>query len=129
MAAKKANDKVATAAAKANDMGTLMRDFQNEVLALEKTKRALAQQFKNEPKKTVMVSPLYQPYFGKVMPVSINGICVCMPIDGTAHAVPVSFADEILNRIASVDTIIKKQRHMAAIGDNYESTPGELKIF
>ena len=121
--------KVATAAAKANDMGTLMRGFQQEVLALEHTKRALAQQFKNEPKKTVMVSPLYQPYFSKVMPVTINGICVCMPIDGTAHSVPESFADEILGRIAAIDSIIKKQRHMADIGDNCESTPGELKIF
>lgn len=111
------------------EMTDLMREHTQEMSKVESQKRQLANQYKTEDKVPVMVSPLYQPYFGKVMDVNINGISIFLPIDGTTHLIPRTFADEVFERIFKVDDIIKKQRRMADIKENLESSPGELQLF
>lgn len=105
-----------------------MREHAQEMAKVEMQKRDLANQYKNEEKVPVMVSPLYQPYFGKVMDVNLNGISIFLPIDGTTHLIPRTFADEVYERVYKVDNIIKKQRRMADIRENVESSPGELQL-
>lgn len=88
----------------------------------------LANRYRNEEKVPMAVSPLYRPYFGNVMKVSINGISIYMPIDNTTHNIPKTFADEIHSRIKAVDAIMKKQDKMADISRNLETAPGELPL-
>ena len=45
----------------------------------ERERKALARQFKKQDTVPVQVSPLYQPYFGKVMTVTINGVSIAIP--------------------------------------------------
>ena len=75
------------------------------------------------------MSPLYQPYLGKVIQISINGITIAFPINGTSHKVPRSFADEIDSRVMAIDATINKAKKMADIPENHERYPGELQMF
>lgn len=96
--------------------------------ATEARKRLL-KYYKEEPKVTTYVSPMYKPYFGNVMTVTISGISIRFPIDGSKHDIPATFADEIERRRRNVDAIINKQKRMASISTNVESNPGELELF
>lgn len=92
-------------------------------------KRKLMQTFKNEKQVPVKISPMYQPYFGKTMPVSLNGLTIYVKVNGSVQYVPRSFADIIEERIMNIDRMLTKQHRMANIQENFESSPGELKIF
>ena len=95
----------------------------------ENTRKKLLLHYKDEEKVSRSVSPLYEPYFGKVMQISINGITIAFPIDGTTHQIPQTFADALDSRVMAIDAIIKKSKKMAKIPENYERNPGELKMF
>ena len=105
-----------------------LQEQSKQIASAVREQENLAIRYRNEDKVTVAVSPLYRPYFGNVMKVSINGISIYMPIDNTPHQIPKSFADEIYGRINAVDAIMKKQDRMANISANIESTPGELTL-
>ena len=91
-------------------------------------KRKIAERYKNEPKKGVVISPLYAPYFGARLSVTLNGILVVVPVDGQTHEIPQSFADEVKSRIMAVDATIKKASKLSNISNNSESYAGELKF-
>lgn len=95
----------------------------------EKRKKALVETYRAEAKVSKSISPLYQPYFGKCLQISINGITIAMPVDGSTHDVPQSFADEIQSRIMAIDNTIKKASKMSNVASNSEQYPGELKMF
>lgn len=95
----------------------------------EMNKRRLVETYKSEPKVKTSISPLYQPYLGKNIQISINGITIAMPVDGSVHEVPESFADEIASRIMAVDASIRKATQMSKVQENSEQYPGELKMF
>ena len=97
--------------------------------AADLTRKSLVEEYRSEEKVTRSVSPLYQPYLGKVIQISINGITIAFPIDGTSHKVPRSFADEIDSRVMAIDATINKAKKMAAIPENHERYPGELQMF
>ena len=88
------------------------------------TRKSLVEEYKAEEQ-----SPLYQPYLGKVIQISINGITIAFPINGTSHKVPRSFADEIDSRVMAIDATINKAKKMADIPENHERYPGELQMF
>lgn len=92
-------------------------------------RRELIAYYKGEEKVERSLSPLYEPYLGKVIQISINGITIAFPVNGTTHKVPQSFADEIDSRRMAVDATLLKAKKMAAISDNHESYPGELQMF
>lgn len=92
-------------------------------------KKALMKKYKEEEKVPMYLSPMYRPYVGNVMPVSINGIKIYFKVDGSTQLVPKTFADEIANRRIQIDAILTKQSRMADVQANAEGTPGELKMF
>jgi hypothetical protein len=100
-----------------------------QMLTADAARRNLVQKYSTEKKVFTSISPMYQPYFGKVMPVMINGIRIDIPVNGQKYEVPQSFADEIEAKVMAIDRMILKQRHMANISGNLETSPGELKIF
>lgn len=99
------------------------------VHAADTARRQLLAQYKAEEKVERSLSPLYEPYLGKVIQISINGITIAFPVNGTTHKVPQSFADEIDSRRMAVDATLLKAKKMAAVADNHESYPGELQMF
>lgn len=110
------------------ELSEALKEQAVEIANTERNKETLANKYRNEEKVPMAVSPLYRPYFGNVMKVSINGISIYMPIDNTTHYVPRTFADEITSRVKAIDNIMKKQDRMANIASNLESTPGELPL-
>lgn len=97
--------------------------------AAESTRKALLEKYKAQEKVERSVSPLYEPYLGKVLQISINGITIAFPINGSVHKVPQSFADEIDSRVMAIDATINKAKKMSAYQTNSESYPGELQMF
>lgn len=99
------------------------------VAAKEKDRKALAKSFRDQEKVPVQVSPLYMPYFGRVMTVTINGASVAIPCDGKTYMVPATFAEEVLIRLNNQDELIQKKRRLGDVSNNFETSPGELQIF
>ena len=111
---------------KKSELSQALQEQSQQIASAVKEQVNLANRYRSEEKVTVSVSPLYRPYFGNVMQVSINGISIYMPIDNTPHKIPKTFADEIYSRVNAIDAIMKKQDRMANISANVETTPGEL---
>lgn len=92
-------------------------------------RKALVKEYRTEDKVPMYLSPMYQPYLGRTMTVSINGISIFFAVDGSTQMVPKTFADEITSRRINIDSILNKQGKMSDVVNNHESSPGELKIF
>lgn len=107
----------------------LNKAIQNEHLKVQARKKELLKIYRDEEKVAVHISPMYRPHFGNVLVLTINGITIGVPVDGSAYKVPKTFAEHISARVAKVDAIIKKTNDMANIGGNFESNPGELELF
>lgn len=102
------------------------------VAKVEKGRRELATEFRNEEKVSVKIPPLYKPYFGRVLTISINGISCAIPVDGQVYEVPKSFAEEANVRMFRQDELIQKQEKLtesAKSKNNFENYPGELALF
>ena len=98
-------------------------------VAAQTRRKEMLKAYREEEKVAVHISPMYRPYFGNVMIMTLNGFSIYVPVDGNAHKVPKTFAEHINARVAKVDSIIKKTDSMADIARNFESNPGELEIF
>ena len=95
----------------------------------EARRKDLLQIYKDQPKVRCQASPLYQPYLGKVLQMSINGISIAFPINGSVHEIPQAFADELASRIMAVDNTLNKAKHMSNFSENAEHYAGELQMF
>ena len=102
---------------------------EQSVQQVELKRRALVKVYKTEELVPVTIAPLYAPYVGASMTVSINGITCVIPCDGRTHQVPESFAIEAKTRIYKIDCMITRKKKMQSISDNAEHTPGEIKFF
>lgn len=91
--------------------------------------KALLARYKSEPQVERSLSPLYEPYLGKVIQISINGITIAFPVDGISRKIPESFADELDSRRLAVDASIKKSKRMSDVGSNSEKYAGEIRMF
>lgn len=120
--AKKKEDEVITKA-------QINKESDNAVKSAEMDRKLLARQFKEQELVAVQVSPLYQPYFGKVMTVTVNGTSVAVPCDGMTYKIPATFAEEVAIRIYKQDQLLLKKRRMGSVSANFENSPGELQIF
>jgi hypothetical protein len=107
----------------------LNREIQKAQITAQARKKELLKIYRDEEKVSIHISPMYRPHFGNVMTMSVNGITVAVPVDGTVHKVPKTFAEHINARIMKVDSIIKKTDNMADVARNFESNPGELELF
>lgn len=108
---------------------TVMKDLDRSVATAEMKRKTLASQYNSEEKRSVSISPLYKPYFGKVMTVTINGISCAVPVDGKNYSIPKTFAEEVEARKYKQDRLIEKKKGMSDIQNNFESSPGELTLF
>lgn len=108
---------------------SITKESDRAVRSAEAERKALAQDFKKQKLVSVQISPLYQPYFGRVMTVTLNGTSVAVPVDGRTYKIPASFAEEVKIRIYNQDQLLMKKRRMSRVTDNFESSPGELQLF
>lgn len=92
-------------------------------------KRQLRDKYAKEEKVPVYLAPMYQPYFGKNMRVMIQGVSVYVPVDGSTHMLPKTFASEVARRRMCIDNILTKQHRMSDVSANGEKAPGELALF
>lgn len=105
------------------------KETNQTVQQAEADRRLFAQSLKEQDVVPVTISPLYKPYFGKVMTVTINGVSVTVPVDGKTYDIPVTFASEVNRRKFRQDRMFEKKRGMSNISNNFETTPGELTLF
>ena len=97
--------------------------------AVEMRRRSLLKTYKEEDKLSVTISPLYKPYFGASMTVSINGISIIIPCDGKTYPINKTHAIEALGRIAKANLMIDRGKVLKDVSSNVESSPGEIKFF
>ena len=110
------------------DLG-LIKD-NREIAKASLRRKQLIKHYKNEKQVVTYVSPMYRPYFGNVMTVTINGISIRFPIDGSKQEIPATFADEIERRRRNIDNIERKQKRMAAVKENEDKgSIGSLSLF
>lgn len=133
MSAAKSNTTVATAAKTPSNNGVYVaptNTVSKPVSAgvLEVRRKNLAKEYRDGKKVTITGSPFYRPYFGKVMPIIINGIAVHVPMDGTSYEIPEAFAEVFYERIHRVDALVKTQREMSEATSNLEAYPGERSL-
>lgn len=94
----------------------------------QKQKQDVFHQYMYEERVDMYLSPTYRPYFGNVMPVTINGVTIEFPVDGSTHSIPKTFADEIANRRVLIDKINFKTERMSDVQSNFEYVPGDLEL-
>ena len=99
------------------------------VQSAEMRRRQLSKVYKGQETVAVSVPPLYKPYFGESMVVTINGFTVVVPCDGRTYKVAEVFATEIMSRLNKTNEIIEKGKSMANVSGNHEKSMGELKFF
>lgn len=100
-----------------------------ELAASQTARQELRKRYAAEKQVSVYLSPMYKPYFGRVMRVGINGVCIDFPVDGRNYKVPMSFASEIVRRRQSIDNILEKQKRMSEVAQDTEGSPGSLRLF
>lgn len=81
-----------------------------------------------EEKVEVTLAPMYQPYFGEIMTVGLNGLNIYVPVDGRSHKVPKSYAGIIHGRRRMVDDQISRRNRLSNVSANRESYAGELTL-
>lgn len=134
MVSKEEVDKlVADAVAKALAETAVATKSMEEVAApslidAQKQKQDVFHQYMYEERVDMYLSPTYRPYFGNVMPVTINGVTIEFPVDGSTHSIPKTFADEIANRRVLIDKINFKTERMSDVQSNFEYVPGDLEL-
>ena len=102
---------------------------QPDLRAAEQHRRDNLKIYNSEPKVRYSVSPLYEVYLGKVHQLSINGITIAFPIDGTAHEIPESFASALAEKVAGIDAKLQKGKKMSDVANNHESYAGQIGLF
>lgn len=107
----------------------IQHEARKQLQQAQDSKSQLVKQYMAEETVPMYLSPMYRPYFGNIMTVSINGIMIAFPVDGSTKQVPRTFADEITRRRMAVDAMLTKQNRMHEVSNNHESAPGELSLF
>lgn len=111
------------------DFNVHARRSNQTLLQKDHARKALAEVYRREPKKSVMVAPMYAAYFGKVMHVSINGCSIAVPCDGRPYDIPQTFAGEVFRRINAINDQQSKAKRYSDVNSNIEGAPGELALF
>jgi hypothetical protein len=88
----------------------------------------LVEEYKNQKMVGVSGSPMYAGYFGRIMPIILNGIRIDVPLDGRRYEIPEAFANVFVTRLQSVDADQAMQKKMSDVTNNRESFAGELDL-
>ena len=118
-----------TAEPTSGDFETVTHRANSDVTVRDMRRKKLVRQYAKEEKKTVMIAPMYEAYFGKRMHVSINGLSVSVPCNGRPYMVPESFAAVVQGRLRAVNEQQAKQKRFSDISRNNETSPGELALY
>ena len=121
------SDNVSTTA-KAIKVDSVEADAARKYNALESKRKSLVQEYRDEEKVPVTISPFYAPYLGRVVRESVNGIIVDIPADGQTYKVNKTHADHIIAKIKRIDAMIARQKRAGDISSNFEYSPGELHL-
>lgn len=111
------------------DFNVVAKQKNNSLLEKDHARKALAEVYKKEPRKSVMVAPMYAAYFGKVMHIMINGCSIAVPCDGRPYDIPETFAGEVFRRINAINDQQSKAKRYSDVTTNIEGAPGELALF
>lgn len=111
------------------EKAAVARASEQSLQAVEMKRRSLLKTYKSEEKLPVTISPLYKPYFGASMTVSVNGISVIVPCDGKVYQIPKTHAVEAMGRIEKINLMLDRGKKLKDISSNVENTPGEIKFF
>jgi hypothetical protein len=98
---------------------TATKTLSDKVAKAMKKKQDNAKFYEKEPKVAVQGSPFYIPYFGRQMPIMINGFYCSVPLDGKVYKIPESFANEFNARIKRIDAT---QQRYGVLGANIEDS-------
>ncbi len=79
------------------------KTIEQETLELDRRQKNLVNVYKSEPQVAVSIAPSYAKYLGRSVRISINGVSVAVPCDGSSHKVPESFAAEIHARMQKIN--------------------------
>lgn len=107
---------------------TLEQDANAKLALRERSRKELIKKLQREPKVRVSVSPMYKPYYGSSVMVSIQGIAVYVPANGKTYSIPKSFAGALYESIAAIDAQIQKTTRMSQVQENFETSVGELRF-
>jgi hypothetical protein len=99
-----------------------------EITRKDLQRKRLSSVYSAEPKRTVMIAPMYKAFFGNNMHVSINGISISVPCDGRPYEIPETFASVVQERLRLENDKQAKQKRFSDISRNSESSPGELAL-
>ena len=91
-----------------------------QVAIAQKRQRQLADYYKGQDKVVVQISPMYKPYFGNSMEISLNGIPIYVPCDNKRYEIPKSYAMEVNGRIRRVDAQINRESRMSDVRKNFD---------
>ena len=108
--------------------GSIDQRLSLEVKKLQEIRRDLPAKYKAEKKVKVSGSPMFQPYFGKQMPIIVNGIAVYVPLDGNQYEIPATFAGIFHQRIKAVNDHISLRTKMSDVRGNLERYAGEKSL-
>lgn len=110
--------------------GSVEAESNRDVKRKEVARKKVARSFHAQDQVPVSISPLYRPYFGNVMTVSLQGVSVCIPCNGQVYNVPKSFAEEVMIRINNQDELNLKKHKLSDVKNNFDHTsPGSLSLF
>lgn len=109
-----------------NDTPTVAQERKYNAAMSKRNK--LVQQYRNEEKVNVTISPFYAPYLGRVIRQAVNGIVVDVPADGNTYKINKTHAGHILAKIKRIDIMRARQKRQADVQKNLEHTPGELHL-
>lgn len=123
-----ASDEIAKAPKTSQDAKDAIARSNRVVAESQKVMQETAQKLKSEAKKPVTLAPMYQPYFGEVMTVGLNGLNIYVPVNGRTYQVPESYAMIIQERRRRVDAHILRTNRLANVQSNFERTAGELVL-
>lgn len=105
------------------------KTIEQETLELDRKQKNLVNVYKNEPQIVVSIAPSYAKYLGRIVRISINGVSVAVPCDGSSHKVPESHAAEIHARMQKINEQELRAQKMSRVSSNLETSPGSINFF
>lgn len=77
----------------------------------------------------VSMAPMYRPYFGNIMTVTLNNLSIYLPLDGRGYKIPRPYAAIVHARRRAVDDHVMRMERMADVQKNFDGKDaGSLEL-
>jgi len=100
-------------------------------LALAKAQALVAKNMADLKKQRLVpiaMAPMYRPYFGNTMTISLNNLSIYLPLDGKTYHIPEAYARIAQGRRRRVDEHVMRIARLADVKSNFEREAGELAL-